>query len=73
MTGPCVMCHTIGGTDARGMVGPPLTHIASRPFIGAGTLPNSRGHLAGWIVDPRALTVQGQSLWQDAWSKFKAG
>jgi cytochrome c oxidase subunit 2 len=55
MSTTCVMCHSIGGTDARGLVGPSLTHIASRPFIGAGMLPNSRGHLAGWITDPQSI------------------
>jgi cytochrome c oxidase subunit 2 len=55
MTTTCVMCHTIGGTDARGMVGPTLTHVASRPFIGAGMLPNTRGHLGGWITDAQSI------------------
>lgn len=55
MTTTCVMCHAINGTDARGLVGPNLTHIASRPFLGAGMLPNSRGHLAGWIADPQSI------------------
>ena len=53
--GPCAMCHTIAGTPAGGRMGPDLTHIASRSTIGAGTLPNTRGHLAGWIVDPQAI------------------
>ena len=39
----CVMCHTIQGTPAAGRVGPDLTHVASRPRIAAGTLPNTRG------------------------------
>jgi cytochrome c oxidase subunit 2 len=33
--------------------GPNLTHVASRLSLAAGTLPNTRGHLAGWIVDPQ--------------------
>jgi cytochrome c oxidase subunit 2 len=36
-------------------VGPNLTHLASRRTIAAGTLPNTRGHLAGWIVDPQQI------------------
>ena len=41
---------------ARGQrVGPDLTHLASRRTIAAGTLPNTRGNLAGWIADPQAL------------------
>ena len=53
--GPCAMCHNITGTAAGGRMGPDLTHIASRSTIGAGTLPNTRGHLAGWIADPQAI------------------
>jgi cytochrome c oxidase subunit 2 len=51
----CAMCHTIGGTPARSRVGPDLTHLASRRTIAAGSLPNTRGHLAGWIVDPQRI------------------
>ena len=55
MQGSCIMCHTINGTPAGSRVGPDLTHLASRPSIAAGTLPNTRGHLAGWIVDPQRI------------------
>ena len=55
MSSPCVMCHRIGGTDAGGAVGPDLTHFASRPTIAAGTLENTRGHLAGWVVDSQKI------------------
>ena len=51
----CVMCHAIGGTPAGSRVGPNLTHLASRRTIAAGTLPNTRGHLAGWVVDPQQI------------------
>ena len=53
--GPCAMCHNITGTSASGTVGPDLTHLASRRMIAAGTLPNRRGQLAGWIVDPQGI------------------
>jgi cytochrome c oxidase subunit 2 len=49
------MCHSISGTSARGMLGPDLTHLASRQTIAAGTLPNARGHIAGWILDPQNI------------------
>jgi cytochrome c oxidase subunit 2 len=49
------MCHTITGTQAGGRLGPDLTHIASRKTLAAGSLPNSMGHLAGWITDPQAI------------------
>jgi cytochrome c oxidase subunit 2 len=51
----CVMCHAIQGTPAGSRVGPDLTHLASRRTLGAGTLPNTRGNLAGWIVDPQRI------------------
>jgi cytochrome c oxidase subunit 2 len=53
MASSCVLCHKIGGTMAGGVTGPDLTHVASRLSLAAGTLPNTRGHLAGWIVDPQ--------------------
>lgn len=55
VNGPCLMCHTIRGTEARATVGPNLTHLASRATIAAGTLPNTKGHLAGWILNPQNL------------------
>jgi cytochrome c oxidase subunit II len=55
LSSPCIMCHRIQGTDAGGRVGPDLTHIASRPTIGAGTLENTRGNLAGWVVDSQKI------------------
>jgi cytochrome c oxidase subunit II len=51
----CVMCHAISGTPAGSRIGPDLTHLASRRTIAAGTLPNTRGNLAGWILDPQAI------------------
>jgi cytochrome c oxidase subunit II len=55
LNGPCAMCHTIRGTMALSRVGPDLTHVASRRTIAAGTLPDTRGHLAGWILNPQNL------------------
>lgn len=52
---PCVMCHTVRGTDAGARYGPDLTHVASRTTIAAGTIPFSRGHLAGWITDSQSV------------------
>lgn len=53
--GPCALCHTVRGTSAGGRTAPDLTHFASRSTIGAGTAPNTRGYLAGWIADPQHL------------------
>jgi cytochrome c oxidase subunit 2 len=51
----CAMCHQIRGTLAGGQVAPDLTHLASRRTLAAGSLPNTRGHLAGWIVNPQRI------------------
>ena len=52
---PCVMCHTIRGTDAGSRVGPDLTHLAARGTIAAGTLKNTTGNLAGWIMNSQSI------------------
>ncbi|MBV9771668.1 MAG: c-type cytochrome [Bryobacterales bacterium] len=51
----CIFCHNINGTPAHGQVAPDLTHLASRSTIAAGTLPNTKGNLAGWIADPQRI------------------
>ena len=67
----CVLCHAIQGTPAVGQAGPDLTHFGSRLTIAAGTLPNNKGNLAGWIADPQTIKpgthmatvpVQGQDM-----------
>lgn len=55
MTHACVLCHTIRGTSAGSRVGPDLTHLASRATIAAGTLPNTAGNLAGWILNAQSI------------------
>lgn len=55
MQSPCVTCHSIRGTEAGSHVGPELTHVASRLTLAAGTLPNARGHLAGWIANSQSI------------------
>lgn len=56
----CDLCHTIRGTNARGDVGPDLTHVGGRHRIGAGVLPMDQRSLKRWIAQadtlkPRAL------------------
>ena len=51
----CARCHAVRGTPAGGTAGPDLTHVASRRTLAAGALPNTPGHLAGWIANPQAL------------------
>ncbi|RWM06998.1 c-type cytochrome [Mesorhizobium sp.] len=48
----CGACHTIRGTEARGTIGPDLSHIGSRTAIGAGILPNSEEAIARFIARP---------------------
>jgi cytochrome c oxidase subunit 2 len=49
----CAGCHTIRGTPADGKQGPDLTHLAGRRMLAAATIPNTKGHLGGWISDPQ--------------------
>jgi cytochrome c oxidase subunit 2 len=50
--GDCAMCHTIAGTEAAARQGPDLTHLASRPTLGAGVVANDAPALASWVQDP---------------------
>ena len=66
----CTACHVVRGVSEEvapgtkvtgpfepvtAVAGPDLTHLASRGTLGAGTVPNTRGHLGGWIVDSQAI------------------
>lgn len=51
----CRACHTIRGTPATGTLGPDLTHVGARRTLAAVTIPNTRGHLGGWIADPQNI------------------
>jgi cytochrome c oxidase subunit II len=51
----CMRCHTIKGLTEVTHLGPDLTHLASRIGLAAATLPNTKGHLAGWIGDPQGI------------------
>ncbi len=55
LSSTCIQCHTIRGTDATGVLGPDLTHLASRRTIGAGILPLSRANLGGWVANPHGI------------------
>ncbi|GGY34913.1 cytochrome c oxidase subunit II [Pseudoduganella albidiflava] len=62
----CAACHVVRGvTDGaaddalavattRVTTGPDLTHVGSRLYLAAGTLPTHQGTLAGWIADPQS-------------------
>ena len=55
MNAPCPLCHNIAGTKASGKTAPDLTHIGSRRSLAAATIPNRRGYLAAWILDPQHI------------------
>ncbi|KAB2541716.1 cytochrome oxidase [Salipiger aestuarii] len=51
----CGACHTIRGTDARGPVGPDLTHVGARARLGAGIYAMTADNMARWITDTHAM------------------
>ena len=55
LQGPCVMCHSIRGTPAGASAGPDLTHRAGRRTLAAAAIPNTRGHLGGWVVNAQGI------------------
>jgi putative membrane protein len=51
----CAACHTIPGIEtATATVGPPLTHVAVRQYLG-GHLTNSPGNMIKWIQHPQLI------------------
>ncbi|MBX6331910.1 MAG: cytochrome c oxidase subunit II [Gemmatimonadaceae bacterium] len=55
MSSACALCHTVRGTGAHGILGPDLTHVASRHMLGAGAVRNTPGALNAWITDAPSL------------------
>ncbi len=56
----CGACHTVRGSDlpdteARGAVGPDLTHVGSRLSLGAGTLGTTLEDFETWIAHTGAI------------------
>lgn len=52
----CIGCHTIRGNPVSvGVIGPDLTHVASRYTIGAGLYPNDAAHLRLWVKNARMM------------------
>jgi cytochrome c oxidase subunit II len=46
----CANCHAVRGVSEPRLLGPDLTHVGSRAWIGAGTLPNARENMIDWIA-----------------------
>lgn len=51
----CALCHAISGTDAFGMTGPDLSHIASRRYLAAGALTNTPENMRAWLADSQGI------------------
>ncbi len=50
--GACIACHTIDGLpQARGKIGPNLTHVGSRTTVAGAMLPNTEEWLRRWITN----------------------
>jgi cytochrome c oxidase subunit 2 len=60
LTAACPFCHTIRGTLSGGSVAPDLTHLTTRSTLAAGTIPNERAELAGWIANPQGIKPGNQ-------------
>lgn len=48
----CVACHAIDGTDAAGIVGPNLTHLASRSRFAGSMFELNEENLRAWLENP---------------------
>jgi cytochrome c oxidase subunit 2 len=53
LSNACASCHTMRGTAAQGVLGPDLTHMATRASLAALTIPNDTPNLSRWIADPQ--------------------
>lgn len=51
----CSACHAVRGVAGASRLGPDLTHVGSRLYLGAGVLPNHVGTLAAWISNVQGL------------------
>ena len=51
----CGNCHNISGTSADAMIGPDLTHVASRATLLSGMLENNRQNLKKWLNNPQKV------------------
>lgn len=48
----CIACHTVGGTDALGVIGPDLTHFADRSRFAGAMFERDDENLTAWLDDP---------------------
>ena len=48
----CVNCHSVSGTDAKGIFGPDLSHVGGRATIASGAVQNTPENLRAFINNP---------------------
>ncbi|MDP9226286.1 MAG: cytochrome c oxidase subunit II [Actinomycetota bacterium] len=51
----CSGCHAVAGTTAQGIVGPNLTHFASRRRFAGEVYSNDTQNLTNWLADPPGM------------------
>jgi cytochrome c oxidase subunit II len=51
----CGNCHTVRGVVDSRLAAPDLTHVASRGWIGAGTLKNTPEQIVVWLAQGEAV------------------
>jgi len=51
----CSDCHSINGINAKGTVGPDLTHFSSRETMLTGMMANNPTNVEQWLTDPQKL------------------
>lgn len=56
----CAACHAVRGSLSNGAQAPDLTHLASRRWIGAGTLVNTHANRLDWVA--HAQQIKPESL-----------
>lgn len=56
----CGGCHAVRGTEARGSIGPDLTHVGGRRSLAAATLPNTAEAIAAFIVNNQHIKPENK-------------
>lgn len=51
----CNACHTVRGVSEESILGPDLTHVGGRLFLGAGTVVNDTAHRLAWVAHTQQL------------------
>lgn len=51
----CGNCHTLKGTEFDARIGPDLTHLMSRKYLGSGVLELNHENLWHWMKDAQAI------------------